>query len=174
MLDWKKENVRRLEQEELCGNAEEARRVRKEEEQRQFKELLLKMSADQEEDRRIAEEEGQRAKERPRLEGIIAQLRQQNAEQRQLPVSLLDGEFPMNIQLLSFSSTIECYNTGKYQSHEISRQQIQVKAGVQSYDKRKRILSQQKAEKQEHDILQSPGTWVEGVMRNQESQVCKF
>ncbi|KAG8749490.1 hypothetical protein FRC14_001330 [Serendipita sp. 396] len=158
MLDWKKENVRRLEQEELCGNAEEARRVRKEEEQRQFKELLLKMSADQEEDRRIAEEEGQRAKERPRLEGIIAQLRQQNAEQRQLPVSLLD----------------ECYNTGKYQSHEISRQQIQVKAGVQSYDKRKRILSQQKAEKQEHDILQSPGTWVEGVMRNQESQVCKF
>ncbi|KAG8764934.1 hypothetical protein FRC15_007326 [Serendipita sp. 397] len=103
MLDRKKENVRRLEQEELRRNAEEARRVRKEEEQRQFKELLLKMSVDQEEDRRIAEEERHRAKDRPRLEGIIAQLRQQNAEQRQLLVSLLD----------------EYCNAGKDQSHEI-------------------------------------------------------
>ncbi|KAG8750842.1 hypothetical protein FRC14_000178 [Serendipita sp. 396] len=155
MLDWKKENVRRLEQEELRGNAEEARQMRKEEEQRQYKELLLKISADQEEHRRIAEERRQRAKERPRLEGVIAQLRQQNAEQRQLLVGLLD----------------ENCNTASIKATKFSRQQIQPKVGVQLYDSRKRILSQQKAENQVHNIVRSPGTRVESVTRNQESQV---
>jgi hypothetical protein len=108
MHECKDENARRAAEEERRWAEREARRQEKNDQQAQLQALLQKMAADQEEDRRIAEEERRRAAERPSkpcssidlsytnllyvgLEDVVNQLRQQNAEQQQLLVTLLDG-----------------------------------------------------------------------------------
>jgi hypothetical protein len=65
MHECKDKNARRAAEEELRWAEREARRQEKNDQKAQLQALLQKMAADQEEDRRIAEEEKHRAAERP-------------------------------------------------------------------------------------------------------------